>query len=87
MFNTIITLHPLEHWSKSQVRLAFPFDGVVKEHIKQLSTVRWSQTHRCFYMSRFGELTAYSGLTDPPFRKVLTPCDVEKLASLLPSVV
>jgi integrase/recombinase XerD len=57
MFNATITLHPLEHRGESQVRLAFPFDGVVKEHIKQLSTVRWSQTHRCFYMPHSSELT------------------------------
>ena len=57
IFNATITLHPLEHRGESQVRLAFPFDGVVKEHIKQLSTVRWSQTHRCFYMPHSSELT------------------------------
>jgi|AntRauTorckE5430_2_1112549.scaffolds.fasta_scaffold01572_3 site-specific recombinase XerD len=57
MLNAIITSHPLEHRGESQVRLAFPFDGVVKEHIKQLSTVRWSQTHRCFCVPRSSELT------------------------------
>ena len=57
MLNATITLHPLEHRGESQMRLAFPFDGVVKEHIKQLSTVRWSQTHRCFYMPHSSELT------------------------------
>jgi integrase/recombinase XerD len=57
MFNATITLHPLERRGESQVRLAFPFDGVVKEHINQLSTVRWSQTHRCFYMPHSSELT------------------------------
>jgi integrase len=57
MLNVIIKLHPLEHRGESQVRLAFPFDGVVKEYIKQLSTVRWSQTHRCFYVPHSSELT------------------------------
>ncbi len=45
-----IILKPLNHRGESQIGIYFPFDALVKETIKQFKGVKWSQTHRVFYV-------------------------------------
>ncbi len=45
-----ITLKPFEHRGNLQVGIVFAYDDVLKEHTKKINGVRWSRTHRCFYV-------------------------------------
>lgn len=53
-FNSIfmarISLEPLEHAGASQIAIKFQYNFQVKEHIKKLEGIKWSQTHKCFYI-------------------------------------
>jgi len=50
-----IILKPFQHRGGSQIGIYFPFDALVKDYIKQFSGVKWSQTHRVFYVQDSSE--------------------------------
>lgn len=52
---TTITLRPLVHSGMDQIAIEFPYDTEVKNHIKALGGVNWSQTHKTFYISNTGQ--------------------------------
>lgn len=45
-----IVLELLEHKGEQQIGIYFPYDALVKDYVKQFSSVKWSQTHRVFYV-------------------------------------
>ncbi len=45
-----ITLEPLTHNSKNCAAIKFPYNAEAKEYVKQFKGVRWTKTHRCFYI-------------------------------------
>lgn len=45
-----ITCKPLFHNNKRQIAICFGYDHLIKEYIKQFPGVRWSATHRLFYV-------------------------------------
>ncbi|MFI1745538.1 site-specific tyrosine recombinase/integron integrase [Thalassobellus sediminis] len=47
---TSITLEPFKHRSKSCIAIKFQYDFETKEYIKKFNGVRWSKTHRTFYI-------------------------------------
>ncbi len=47
---TTITLDSFTHNAKSCIALNFPYNFEVKEYIKKGPAVKWTQTHRCFYI-------------------------------------
>lgn len=47
---TSITLFSFTHKNISCTEIRFPYNFSVKEYVKKWSTVRWTQTHRCFYI-------------------------------------
>lgn len=59
-----ITLEPFVHNLKSCIGLKFPYDFRMKEIVKKIEGVRWTQTHRCFYI-------VYDELTVDSFKKKL----------------
>jgi integrase/recombinase XerD len=46
-----IILKPLIHRDETQIGIYFPYDALVKDYIKQFEGVKWSQTHRAFYLN------------------------------------
>lgn len=46
-----IILSPLEHRGQAQIAIRFDFDQEVINHIKEVAGLRWSQTHKCFYLA------------------------------------
>ena len=40
----------IQHKGAMQVALRFPFSTKIRDHLKALEGVTWSQTHRCFYL-------------------------------------
>lgn len=48
----LVIIKPLQHRNRDCIALYFKYNLEVKEHIKQLEGVRWSQTHRCFYVKK-----------------------------------
>ena len=40
----------IQHKGAMQVALRFPFSTSIRDHLKALEGVTWSQTHRCFYL-------------------------------------
>lgn len=50
-----ISLSYLRHREKEQIAVHFDYDDEIKSHLKKLHDVRWSQTHRCFYLPSSGE--------------------------------
>ena len=47
---TTITLSPIKHRNASQVKIGFDFNFDVKEYIKKFPEVKWSATHKAFYV-------------------------------------
>ena len=47
---TKITLSLFTHHKKQQIKIGFNYDFEVKEYIKQFPSVRWSATHKTFYL-------------------------------------
>ena len=47
---TTITLQPFLHNKKSCIGLKFRYNFEAKEVIKKMDGVRWTKTHRCFYI-------------------------------------
>ncbi|PKA81959.1 site-specific recombinase XerD [Ulvibacter sp. MAR_2010_11] len=45
-----ITLEPFVHRGISAVGIRFSFNFELKEYLKKFDGIRWSQTHRCFYV-------------------------------------
>jgi len=45
-----IRLRTFIHRNQQQIGLYFPFNREVKSHLLQLNFVRWTKTHRCFYI-------------------------------------
>jgi site-specific recombinase XerD len=45
-----IVLEPLIHREVRSIAIRFPFDFTLKEYLKTFKGVRWSNTHRCFYV-------------------------------------
>jgi site-specific recombinase XerD len=45
-----IILSRIRHNGRNQIKLYFNYDEVMKNHLKKLDGVKWSNTHRCFYM-------------------------------------
>lgn len=45
-----ITLHPTIHRGKECMCIRFPYDGTLHTLIKKIQHVRWSQTHKCWYL-------------------------------------
>ncbi|HZH69891.1 MAG TPA: recombinase, partial [Flavobacteriaceae bacterium] len=45
-----IVLQPLVHKNSSQIGIFFPYDLSTKDYIKKFPGVKWSQTHRVFYV-------------------------------------
>ena len=48
---TVIQLKPLVHKGGAQIGIDFNFDVAVKRHVMSFNGVRWSQTHKQFYVS------------------------------------
>ena len=46
----MVTLSPLLHKNNQQIAIGFAFDTAVKDALKSLPFVAWSQSHRTFYM-------------------------------------
>lgn len=46
-----ITLTPLQHGEELQIGIRFSFDREVQEHLQKLGGVKWSDTHKSFYMA------------------------------------
>ncbi len=46
-----IYLSRFQHRGAPQIRLQFTFNQEIKSHLMRLPFMRWSQTHRCFYIS------------------------------------
>lgn len=46
----VITLKPFKHKGYMQVGIFFEYNEKLKELTKKLSGVKWSQTHKCFYI-------------------------------------
>lgn len=47
---TSITLSPFTHNSKSCIAIKFLYNFTAKEYIKKGPDVKWTKTHRCFYI-------------------------------------
>jgi integrase/recombinase XerD len=47
---TVITLQPLLHKGQNQIAIGFKYNEAVKSFIKLLEGVKWSQTHKTFYI-------------------------------------
>ncbi len=45
-----ITLSPFNHKGQKQIKIHFIYDLKVKEYVKQFPKVKWSQTHKAFYV-------------------------------------
>jgi integrase/recombinase XerD len=45
-----IILSPAKHRNKNVLAIRFKYDVEIKEHLKNLNNLLWSQTLRCFYM-------------------------------------
>ncbi|SDL26522.1 Site-specific recombinase XerD [Salinimicrobium catena] len=45
-----ITLLPIMHRGDWQISITFRYDPEMKEHVKKFNGVRWSRSHRCFYV-------------------------------------
>lgn len=45
-----ITLSPLKHHNIQQIKIDFTFDYDIKEYIKKFPLVKWSNTHKTFYL-------------------------------------
>ena len=45
-----IVLIPFDHRGSAKLKLQFDYDVRLKDHVKLLYGVKWSQTHRTFYM-------------------------------------
>lgn len=56
---TTITLEPFTHNLKSCLGLKFPYHFESKEIIKKMEGVRWTKSHRCFYII-YDESTIHS---------------------------
>lgn len=46
-----IKLTSLVHKNKEQIAISFNYDNEIKLHLKKLAGVKWSNTHRVFYIS------------------------------------
>ena len=46
----IITLSHINHHNKPQVKIGFEFNHDVKEYVKKFPQVRWTATHKAFYI-------------------------------------
>src|SRR5688500_14463388 len=40
----------LQHKGAMQLALRYKFDNLIHDHLKKLDGIKWSQTHRCFYI-------------------------------------
>jgi len=47
---TVITLDKFEHRGGTQIGIRFAYDGAVKNFVKGFRDVKWTQTHKCFYV-------------------------------------
>ncbi|WP_100612595.1 tyrosine-type recombinase/integrase [Confluentibacter lentus] len=45
-----ITLSPLFHKNKQTIAISFKYDDAVKDYIKSIEGVKWSNTHKTFYI-------------------------------------
>lgn len=45
-----VSLKPLFHRSKEQIAIYYPNDNNINRAVRKLKDVRWSQTHRCWYV-------------------------------------
>ena len=45
-----IRIFPLRHRNNWQIAVQFKYDVQIKDHIMALREVKWSRTHRCFYL-------------------------------------
>lgn len=50
MQKTILTLKPFMHRNGAQIGIDFEYDDAVKSHVKAFKGVKWTQTHRQFYI-------------------------------------
>lgn len=48
---TVITLQKLTHQGDQQIALDFSFNEAVKDYAKRFPGVKWTQTHKCFYVA------------------------------------
>jgi integrase/recombinase XerD len=46
-----ITLSPLLHRDEWQIAIKFTFDEEVKSRLNKLKDIKWSSTHKCFYIN------------------------------------
>lgn len=51
-----VSLKPLFHRSKEQIAIYYSNDNNINRAVRKLKDVRWSQTHRCWYVP-FNELS------------------------------
>jgi site-specific recombinase XerD len=47
---TTITLKPLQHRGEEKLAIFFPFDRQIDYAVRNIKGVKWSQTHRCWYL-------------------------------------
>lgn len=52
---SVITLKPFEHHKHPQIGIHFKYNDVVKAYVKQYPEVRWSATHKVFYLGYTAE--------------------------------
>ncbi len=50
MVKALIILRPFVHKNVPQIGIYFDYDDTVKACVKSFAGVRWSQTHRVFYV-------------------------------------
>ncbi len=52
---TVITLQKLSHQGAAQIALDFTYNEAVKDYVKRFPGVKWTQTHKCFYVANSTE--------------------------------
>lgn len=45
-----IFIEPLVHRNEAQIAVRFDFNDQIKDHILKLTGIRWSKTHKVFYI-------------------------------------
>ncbi len=61
-----IFIEPLVHRNEAQIAVRFDYNDLIKRHIKKLAGVRWSKTHKVFYvkLTHENKLSLYNHLKD-----------------------
>src|SRR5262245_62194562 len=47
---SLVILRPFYHRDQECIAILFPFDDAVKQVVRKLSNIRWSKTHKCWWL-------------------------------------